>query len=315
MAEEYGFFNSVNGDRTYNADDWAAYFATFISNGVFPDPANQLQVTTSGTDMTVDIQPGNAFINGYRFAVVDEASSLTIPEADPTQTRIDRIVVRWSRAARRMYLDVLEGTPGSGKPADITQGYETWELCLANITVSPSTTLISAANIEDTRAGEDCGIVAWMVDSDGVDYAAFWKQMEAKFNDWVNQCIAQTQSEDGTTTMASMAIQLSDLSPQTLAGTFTVAGWTVTDGTYQQTVSASDLSVVSGVSTIELNDATEAYIDLDMRNATGDNGTDLQNVWALIGRVYVDGEGIHAVSYAELPGLDLPFLLRVVKKR
>ena len=34
MAERGSFFNSVSGDRKYSAEDWAAYFASFVSNGV-----------------------------------------------------------------------------------------------------------------------------------------------------------------------------------------------------------------------------------------------------------------------------------------
>lgn len=34
--EKSSFFNSVSHDRTYKAEDWAEYFASFIGNGVFP---------------------------------------------------------------------------------------------------------------------------------------------------------------------------------------------------------------------------------------------------------------------------------------
>lgn len=36
--EKSSFFNSVSHDRTYKAEDWAEYFASFIGNGVFPRP-------------------------------------------------------------------------------------------------------------------------------------------------------------------------------------------------------------------------------------------------------------------------------------
>jgi hypothetical protein len=35
MAEKYGFFNSSDGDRVYDATDFAAYFGSLVSNGVF----------------------------------------------------------------------------------------------------------------------------------------------------------------------------------------------------------------------------------------------------------------------------------------
>lgn len=47
MAVTYGFFNSVNGDRTYNADQISDYFLKLISNGVFATPSNAMQVQAS----------------------------------------------------------------------------------------------------------------------------------------------------------------------------------------------------------------------------------------------------------------------------
>ena len=43
MAEKSSFFNSVSGDRKYKAEDWASYFGALIGNGVFPNPATNLQ--------------------------------------------------------------------------------------------------------------------------------------------------------------------------------------------------------------------------------------------------------------------------------
>ena len=38
---KYGFFNSVSGDRKYDADDISNYFVKLISNGVFPESIKQ----------------------------------------------------------------------------------------------------------------------------------------------------------------------------------------------------------------------------------------------------------------------------------
>ena len=52
MALRSGFFNSINGDRVYHTGHWAEYFASFIGNGVFPNPSNNLQVA-SNNNMTI----------------------------------------------------------------------------------------------------------------------------------------------------------------------------------------------------------------------------------------------------------------------
>ena len=47
MTMRSGFHNSINGDRKYNAQDMSMPYREIISNGVFPNPSNQLQVTAS----------------------------------------------------------------------------------------------------------------------------------------------------------------------------------------------------------------------------------------------------------------------------
>jgi hypothetical protein len=63
LAEKSGFFNSSGGDRLYNAADFAAYFNKLVSNGVFPNPADNLKVNATG-GMNAAVQAGSAFIGG-----------------------------------------------------------------------------------------------------------------------------------------------------------------------------------------------------------------------------------------------------------
>ena len=60
--EKSSFFNSVSHDRTYKAEDWAEYFASFIGNGVFPVPSTGLQVV-AGYGMQIAVKSGKACIN------------------------------------------------------------------------------------------------------------------------------------------------------------------------------------------------------------------------------------------------------------
>lgn len=73
--EKSGFFNAMKvgdtWDRVYKADNFAGYFATFIGNGVFPNPAKQLEVLETDR-MNVIIKPGKAWINGFIYINTDE---------------------------------------------------------------------------------------------------------------------------------------------------------------------------------------------------------------------------------------------------
>ena len=66
MAYKSGFFNSINGDRKYNAEELSNFYGQLISNGVLNKKDNGLQVT-AGNGLTVQISKGWAWINTHYF--------------------------------------------------------------------------------------------------------------------------------------------------------------------------------------------------------------------------------------------------------
>ena len=190
---DYLPFNSVNHDRVYKAEDWAWYFSTFISNGVFPSPADGLQVlATDG--MTVAVQPGYGFINGYAFRN-QSAYNIQIETADGALSRIDRVVLRWDLVNRQMLLAVLTGTASANPTAPtLTQNADIWEIALADVAVTKGLTTITQAQITDDRFNSSlCGICAGIIDQIDAStltkqfeayYAAFKAGNEKDFSDW-----------------------------------------------------------------------------------------------------------------------------------
>ena len=87
-----GFFNSIDGDRKYDADDISNYFLKMISNGVFATPANSMQIQAT-TGMKVKVTPGWAFIN-CKWLRLDNDYYITLDKADVKYSRVDRIVLR-----------------------------------------------------------------------------------------------------------------------------------------------------------------------------------------------------------------------------
>ena len=76
--EKSGFFNSSDGDRIYDATDFAAYFGNLVSNGVFyATPTNLL--VSPGIGLAVSIAAGSAWINGYRYENTDVLNSSLTP--------------------------------------------------------------------------------------------------------------------------------------------------------------------------------------------------------------------------------------------
>ena len=75
MAQECGFFNAQlvgdgEYDRVYLAEQFAAYFASFIGNGVFGKSMQQLEVVCQNTpNMSIKVLAGQAFINGWWYRI------------------------------------------------------------------------------------------------------------------------------------------------------------------------------------------------------------------------------------------------------
>ena len=182
MGVTYGFFNSINGDRKYNADDISNYFLKLISNGVFATPSSAMQVQES-SGMTVRVSAGWGFIN-CKWINNDSPYLLTLDAADVVLNRIDRIVLRLNTAdnARNISIAVHKGTPASNPTApNLTRANGVYELSLAQIYVAAGSSAITQDNITDERANTSvCGYVTGLIDQ--IDTTNLFAQFTARFN-------------------------------------------------------------------------------------------------------------------------------------
>jgi hypothetical protein len=161
--EKAGFFNSSGGDRNYNATDFAAYFGDLVSNGIFYRKADNLKVTP-GAGFSVEISPGSAWINGYRYENT-AALSLQLETAHGVHPRIDRVVLRLDSVGRSINLAVVTGVPAKApSPPGLTRTADVSELALADVTVPQAATTVSAANVADLRLDNNlCGLAGSLV--------------------------------------------------------------------------------------------------------------------------------------------------------
>jgi len=194
MAIRSGFFNSVNGDRKYDARRFAEYFASFIGNGIFPNPSTNLQVVAQTIpDMTVIVRPGKAWINGY-ILINDDDYILQLEPADGVLNRIDRVVARYDTADREIRLEVKKGTFASSPVAPALQrDVDAYELALADIYVAAGVVSITQANITDLRLNTElCGIVHGTVEQ--VDTTTLFDQ----YLSWYQQTTTQLETDFNT---------------------------------------------------------------------------------------------------------------------
>ena len=146
----------------FDAADVAAYLAG-LTSGVFSG-AEDFPVTAAG-GLKVTVGAGRGWVHPSRFTGYSitkrEADTLTMPLADPSLPRIDRIVMRYDAGARAASLHVLQGTASSTPTAPAISRTELiYDLCLAEITRPAGSTSITTGQITDTRLDEAlCGIV------------------------------------------------------------------------------------------------------------------------------------------------------------
>lgn len=184
MAVTYGFFNSINGDRKYNADQMSSYFEGLVSNGVY-NGVGQSLVVLAGEGMEVAVGSGRAVIYN-KWLKNDNSYSLNISPAHPTLTRIDSVVIKLDLINRAITLEVAEGTASSTPVPPVLPASDTVKfLTLANVTVQPAVTSINQADITDTRSNSTvCGWVTGLIQQ--VDTSTLFLQWQDAFDTWFN---------------------------------------------------------------------------------------------------------------------------------
>lgn len=188
MALTYGFFNSLNHDRVYNADQMSEYFKGLISDGVYESVGDALQVT-AGTGMNVYVGTGRALINS-KWAENDAIMTVPVTAAHVTLPRYTAVVIQLDITNRLIRITTKDGTPASSptKPVITTNSATLWELCLAFIYVPAGATQILQANITDTR-GTLCPYVTGIIKQ--VDTSELFTQWQNAFQNYYNMMTAE----------------------------------------------------------------------------------------------------------------------------
>ena len=185
----YGFFDSVNGDRRYSADDFTHFLGNLVSDGVIATPANALQIQEA-EGMTVKVSAGWAYIQGH-YVHNDNDLYFTIDDSDILLNRADRIVLRLDKPNRKIAITVKKGEPqylnddGTVILPYIQRDENIWELSLGWIGISAGQTSIVQAHITDERSRTDiCGWVTGLIQQ--IDTTNLFAQYDNAFWTWFN---------------------------------------------------------------------------------------------------------------------------------
>lgn len=113
MSVSSGFFNSLNGDRKYNAAQMSAIFDGLIIDGVFASIGTAFAVKAAG-GLTVNVGIGKAWFD-HTWTVNDSILPMTAPEAEVLLDRIDAVVleVNGMESVRNNTIKFVKGNPSS----------------------------------------------------------------------------------------------------------------------------------------------------------------------------------------------------------
>ncbi len=229
MAEKYFPFRSVSGDRKYSAEDWAAYFALFLSNGVFYSSVDKLKVAAN-EGMKVKVGKGAAFIAG-RMYMLETDKIITLDTADGALNRIDRIVLRCDYTSRKITTEVVKGSYSENPTAPaLNRNSDIYELALADVYVAAGVISITQSNITDQRLNTSlCGIVTGLIDQADTEevfnqFTAYYEEFkaasqaefelqqdawEAEFTEWFEE-IKGVFEGDVAAELANRVLELED---------------------------------------------------------------------------------------------------------
>jgi len=134
--------------------DWALMARHWLGAGVLLDELNGLQVYADSTGMQVKIRTGKAWVGGCFYLNDAEVTLGPIAAANPTNPRIDRVVLDVDWGANTAALAYLTGSadPSPAPPALTFQtvGTRYW-LPLAQVRVEAGAVTIAADKITDER--------------------------------------------------------------------------------------------------------------------------------------------------------------------
>ncbi len=216
MSVSSGFFNSLNGDRKYNAAQMSAIFDGLIIDGVFASIGTAFAVKAAG-GLTVNVGVGKAWFD-HTWTVNDSILPMTAPEAEVLLDRIDAVVleVNGTESVRENTIKFVKGNPSSApsRPTLTNEGnVHQYPLCY--IYRKYGTAVINQADITPMVGTESTPFVTGILQTISLDeLLGKWQdeldrftearsqevddwiaQEESDFTTWFNEMKADLQQE------------------------------------------------------------------------------------------------------------------------
>ena len=186
MALSYGFYNSVEGDRVYDAIQFGRIFDGIIKDGIYATYEKAMVVIASQNPGEVIIQPGRAWFN-HTWSYNDANLIMQAPAPEVLLERIDALVldINEEMATRANSFQWVKGTPSSNpvRPT-LTKSVTHNQYPLCYVHRYPETTSIQAKDITNMVGTSECPFVTGVLEAINID--DWLNQWDDEFHTWEN---------------------------------------------------------------------------------------------------------------------------------
>ena len=183
MSVTFGFYNSKEGDRRYDAIQMSSIFDGIIQDGILQHVGTAMVVKESEA-MIINVGVGRAWFN-HTWTLNDALLPLVVPQSEILLNRYDAVVLEVDsrEAVRANDIKIIKGTPASNptKPTMVKTN-DRWQYPLAYIYVGAGVTSIRQANITNCVGTSECPFVTAPLDKVEIDdLIAQWQDQWKEF--------------------------------------------------------------------------------------------------------------------------------------
>lgn len=185
----FGFYDSINHDRRYNAIQFGSIFDGILRDGIFMSIGTCFRVIP-GEDMMVLVGIGRAWFD-HTWTYNDAPLPIYIPQSEVLLDRIDAVVldINQNQESRTNDVIVIKGTPSkTPQRPKMIKNSNKHQYPLAFISVRAGVTSIRAADITSMVGTSDTPYVTGILDTVNIDalldqWKDQWKEFFEKQTD------------------------------------------------------------------------------------------------------------------------------------